>query len=65
MVYLVNVEFEQVLVMSLFEDYLEEIESRSDLGLKAKPIEDGKLINSIIDIILDEKNKTGLWLLTF
>ena len=43
--------------MNPFEEYLEEIESRSDLGLKAKPIEDDKLINSIIEIILDDENE--------
>ena len=65
MVYLSEVEYEHKLVMNPFEEYLEEIESRSDLGLKAKPIEDDKLINSIIEIILDDENENRSLALNF
>tara|TARA_Y100000813_G_scaffold11809_1_gene8197 strand:- start:147 stop:320 length:174 start_codon:yes stop_codon:yes gene_type:complete len=35
-------------VMSLYTDYLSEIETRKKEGLKPKPIEDGKLLKEII-----------------
>ena len=42
--------------MSLYIDYLSEIESRKKNGLKPKPIEDGKLLEEIISQIKDPKN---------
>ena len=47
--------------MSLYTDYLSEIETRKKEGLKPKPIEDGKLLKEIISqikdtIIITEKN---------
>ena len=37
--------------MSLFDDYLKEIESRKDAGLHPKPIDSADLIREIIAII--------------
>ena len=42
--------------MSLYTDYLSEIETRKKEGLKPKPIEDGKLLKEIISQIKDTKN---------
>ena len=42
--------------MSLYTDYLSEIETRKKDGLKPKPIEDGKLLKEIISQIKDTKN---------
>ena len=42
--------------MSLYTDYLSEIESRKKDGLKPKPIEDGILLKEIISQIKDPKN---------
>ena len=42
--------------MSLYTDYLSEIETRKKDGLKPKPIEDGKLLKEIISQIKDHKN---------
>ena len=43
-------------VMSLFTEYRAEIETRRNLGLSAKPIDDGKLIEEIIACITDPSN---------
>ena len=42
--------------MSLYTDYLSEIETRKKEGLKPKPIEDGKLLKEIILQIKDTNN---------
>ena len=42
--------------MSLYTDYLSEIENRKKEGLKPKPIEDGILLKEIISQIKDHKN---------
>ena len=42
--------------MSLYTDYLLEIETRKKEGLKPKPIEDGKLLKEIISQIKDTNN---------
>ena len=42
--------------MSLYTDYLSEIENRKKEGLKPKPIEDGKLLKEIISQIKDTNN---------
>ena len=42
--------------MSLYIDYLSEIENRKREGLKPKPIEDGVLLKEIISQIKDPKN---------
>ena len=42
--------------MSLYIDYLSEIENRKREGLKPKPIEDGALLKEIISQIKDPKN---------
>jgi len=39
--------------MSLYEDYLAEIETRKDQGLSPKPIDDGALTKEVIDHIKD------------
>jgi len=39
--------------MSLYTDYLAEIEARKEQGLNPKPIEDGALVNELIDQIKD------------
>ncbi|MEM9635331.1 MAG: bifunctional aconitate hydratase 2/2-methylisocitrate dehydratase, partial [Pseudomonadota bacterium] len=43
--------------MSLYADYLTEIETRKDQGLHPKPIEDGALVNEIIAQIKDLENE--------
>ena len=43
--------------MSLYEEYLREIETRKAEGLHPKPIEDGNLLDEIIDQIVGENNK--------
>ena len=42
--------------MSLYSDYLSEIENRKKEGLKPKPIEDGALLKEIISQIKDPNN---------
>jgi aconitate hydratase 2/2-methylisocitrate dehydratase len=42
--------------LELFEAYLREIKERSDLGLGPKPIDQGNLVEEIIDIILDPES---------
>ena len=42
--------------MSLYTDYLNEIETRKEQGLHAKPIDDGALTQEIIDQIKDSGN---------
>ena len=42
--------------MSLFTEYRAEIETRRNLGLSAKPIDDGELIEEIIACITDPSN---------
>jgi aconitate hydratase 2/2-methylisocitrate dehydratase len=39
--------------MSLYTDYLEQIETRKDQGLHPKPIEDAELVEALIDQIKD------------
>ena len=46
--------------MSLYTDYLSEIESRKKDGLKPKPIEDGILLKEIISQIKDPKNNNWI-----
>ena len=43
--------------MSLYTDYLKEIENRKNQGLSPKPIDDASLLNEIIDNIKDKGNK--------
>ncbi|KZK80160.1 Aconitate hydratase 2 [Pseudovibrio sp. Ad46] len=43
--------------MSLYTDYLNEIDTRKAEGLNPKPIEDGALVNEIISQIKDLKNE--------
>ena len=43
--------------MSLYSDYLTQIENRKKDGLKPKPIEDGELLKEIILQIKDPNNK--------
>ncbi|KZL06538.1 bifunctional aconitate hydratase 2/2-methylisocitrate dehydratase [Pseudovibrio sp. Ad26] len=43
--------------MSLYTDYLNEIDTRKAQGLNPKPIEDGALVNEIISQIKDLKNE--------
>ena len=43
--------------MSLYSDYLKEIENRKNQGLSAKPIDDAFLLNEIIANIKDKENK--------
>ena len=42
--------------MSLYTNYLSEIEKRKQEGLKPKPIENGTLLKEIISQIKDENN---------
>jgi len=42
--------------MSLYQDYLQEIETRKATGLNPKPIDDGALIGEIIEQIKDPKH---------
>ena len=42
--------------MKLYEAYLQEIKERVELGLGAKPIDQGNLLEEIIDIILRTKS---------
>ena len=44
-------------IMSLYADYLKEIETRKGQGLHPKPIEDGALLAEIIAQIKDQKNE--------
>ena len=43
--------------MSLYQDYLKEIDLRKEDGLHPKPIEDGELLSEIIDQIKDETHQ--------
>ena len=43
--------------MSLYSNYLTQIENRKNEGLKPKPIEDGELLKEIISQIKDPNNK--------
>ena len=43
--------------MSLYAEYLKEIETREMIGLQPKPIEDGELLGEIIEQIRDKNNK--------
>ena len=43
--------------MSLYEEYLKEINTREASGLHPKPIEDGELLSEIIEQIKDKNNK--------
>lgn len=43
--------------MSLYADYLKEIETRKEQGLSPKPIEDGALVHEIVSIILEADNE--------
>ncbi|KIC45644.1 aconitate hydratase [Ruegeria sp. ANG-S4] len=43
--------------MSLYKEYLNEIETRKEQGLHPKPIEDGALTQEVIDQIKDVKNE--------
>ena len=43
--------------MSLYQDYLKEIDLRKEDGLHPKPIEDGELLSEIIDQIKDESHQ--------
>ena len=43
--------------MSLYEEYLNEIETRKKQGLSAKPIDDGDLAAEIIAHVKDANNK--------
>ena len=43
--------------MSLYAEYLKEIETREMSGLQPKPIEDGELLGEIIEQIRDKNNK--------
>ena len=43
--------------MSLYAEYLKEIETREVSGLQPKPIEDGELLGEIIEQIKDKNNK--------
>ncbi|MEQ9298820.1 MAG: bifunctional aconitate hydratase 2/2-methylisocitrate dehydratase [Cyclobacteriaceae bacterium] len=43
--------------MSLYKDYLKEIEERKEQGLHPKPIEDAELLSVIIDQIKDSSNE--------
>ena len=43
--------------MSLYQDYLKEIEERKEQGLHPKPIDGADLLNEIIDQIKDESNQ--------
>ena len=43
--------------MSLYEDYLKEIEERKNLNLKPKPIDGAELIKEVISQIKDTSNQ--------
>ena len=43
--------------MSLYTDYLTEIETRKEQGLSAKPIDDGALLAEVIEQIKDTGNE--------
>jgi aconitate hydratase 2/2-methylisocitrate dehydratase len=43
--------------MSLYTDYLSEIETRKEQGLQPKPIDDGALVKEIVDQIKDAGNE--------
>lgn len=43
--------------MSLYTDYLNEIDNRKDQGLNPKPIDDGALVSELISQIKDQKNE--------
>ena len=43
--------------MSLYQDYLKEIDQRKEDGLHPKPIEDGELLSEIINQIKDESHQ--------
>ncbi|NEU34981.1 hypothetical protein GN156_30445, partial [bacterium LRH843] len=43
--------------MSLYTDYLTEIETRKDQGLHPKPIDDGALVGALIAQIKDTGNE--------
>ena len=43
--------------MSLYTDYLDEIEERKTQGLSPKPIEDGALLSEMISQIKDTNNE--------
>ena len=43
--------------MSLYTDYLNEIENRKNQGLSAKPIDDAPLLSEIITNIKNKGNK--------
>ena len=45
--------------MSLYLEYLKEIEARKTQGLSPKPIEDGALVGEIIAQIKDEAHEHG------
>ena len=44
--------------MGLYEAYLQEIKERAKLGLGPKPIDQGNLLEEIIDIVLTTKSST-------
>ena len=46
--------------MSLYTDYLKEIENRKNQGLSPKPIDDASLLNEIIANIKDKEINIGL-----
>ncbi len=43
--------------MSLYSDYLQEIETRKEQGLHPKPIDDGALVGELIELIKDTGNE--------
>ena len=43
--------------MSVYKDYLKEIEARKDQGLHPKPIDGDELLSAIISQIRDTKNE--------
>lgn len=45
------------IIMSLYTDYLSEIDTRKDQGLHPKPIEDGALLKEIVDQIRDPRHE--------
>ncbi|EFO32692.1 aconitate hydratase 2 [Roseibium sp. TrichSKD4] len=46
-----------IIIMSLYQDYLKEIETRKTQGLSPKPIDDGALIKEIVAQIKDAGNE--------
>ena len=46
--------------MSLYTDYLQQIESRKDQGLHPKPIEDAALVEELIAQIKDLQNENEI-----